>query len=61
MQGNFQNHPLFPMYQQMMQGKTQQQKFQTLINSAQSRGIDINGMLQELRNMGANIPFEKQG
>lgn len=31
-----------PMIQQMMQGKTPQQQFETLLNCAKSKGIDIN-------------------
>lgn len=37
-----QNTPVMNMFNQMMNGKTTEQQIQTLINSAQSRGIDIN-------------------
>lgn len=59
LQGSFQNHPLAGMFQQMMQNKNPQQKIQTLINSAQSRGFNINEKCfteQDLRRLGLNIP-----
>lgn len=55
LQGRFQNHPMQGMFQQMMQNKTTEQKFQTLINSAKSRGFDINEKCfteQDLRKLG---------
>lgn len=42
MQGKMQNNPLMNTFNQMMQGKNPQQKIQTLLNLAQSRGLDIN-------------------
>lgn len=41
-QGMLRRHPLAPQYYQMMQGKNQQQIWETLMNSAKARGIDIN-------------------
>ncbi len=56
--GQLQNHPQMQMFNQMMSGKTPQQQFQTLLNLAQSRGIDINAKqfsLNDLRSIGLNI------
>lgn len=41
-QGMLNNHPLAAQYRQMMQGKNPEQVWQTLVNSAQSRGMDVN-------------------
>lgn len=37
-----QNDPRMALFNQMMNGKSSQQKIDTLLNSAKSRGIDIN-------------------
>ena len=42
MTNKLQNNPVMNMFNQMMSGKTTEQQIQTLINSAKSRGIDIN-------------------
>ena len=55
LQGRTQGHPMMQLFQQMMQNKTPQQKIQTLINSAQSRGFDINNKCfteQDLKRLG---------
>lgn len=38
-QRTLQNNPAFGMFQQMMQGKTEEQQIQTLMNLAKSKGI----------------------
>ena len=40
--GQFNNSPQMQMFNQMMSGKNKQEQMQTLINLAQSRGLDIN-------------------
>lgn len=40
--GRIMNNPLMAQFNQMMGGKTKQQQIQTLLNSAKSKGIDIN-------------------
>ena len=42
MVGKMRNNPMMGMFNQMMQGKTKEQQIQTLLNSAKSKGIDIN-------------------
>lgn len=42
MQGKLDNHPLMDSYKQMMGNKSPEQKADTLINIAKSRGVDIN-------------------
>ena len=42
MAGKMQGTPMMNLFNQMMHGKSQQEKIQTLLNSAKSRGIDIN-------------------
>lgn len=42
MMGQFNNSPQMQMFNQMMSGKNKQEQMQTLINLAQSRGVDIN-------------------
>lgn len=42
MMGQFNNSPQMQMFNQMMSGKNKQEQMQTLINLAQSRGLDIN-------------------
>lgn len=42
MMGQFNNSPQMQMFNQMMSGKSKQEQMQTLINLAQSRGVDIN-------------------
>lgn len=42
MQGTLQNTPQMQMFNQMMQGKSQKQQWETLLNMAKSKGIDIN-------------------
>lgn len=40
--GKMQNNPMMGMFNQMMKGKSKEQQIQTLLNSAKSKGIDIN-------------------
>lgn len=57
--GKMQGHPLMQQFNQMMGGKSQSQQFQTLLNSAQSMGIDINEKCftkSQLANMGIKLP-----
>lgn len=42
MAGRMQGTPMMNLFNQMMSGKSQQEKIQTLLNSARSKGIDIN-------------------
>lgn len=59
MTGQMQNNPMMGLFNQMMQGKTPEQQFQTILNSAKSRGIDVNAKMfteADLRSMGLNIP-----
>jgi len=46
-------------FNQMMNGKNDQQQMQTILNMAQSRGIDIHAPIiteQQARQLGLNIP-----
>ena len=45
MSGQMQNNPQMSLFNQMMQGKNPAQQMQTLLNSAQSKGIDINAKI----------------
>lgn len=53
--GQLQGHPLMGQFQQMMAGKSPQEQFQTLLNCAKSRGLDINAKMftdSDLRTIG---------
>ena len=53
--GQLNNHPLMGMFNQMMSGKNTQQQFQTLLNCAKSRGMDIDAKIftdSDLQSMG---------
>lgn len=55
MQGQLQNNPMVGLFNQMMAGKTPEQQIQTLLNTAQSKGIDINAKTfsaDDLRSLG---------
>lgn len=39
--GRFNNHPLMAQYKKMMDGKTDQEKLQTLMNIAKEKGWDL--------------------
>lgn len=55
MQGQLQNNPAMGLFKQMMNGKNTQQQIQTLLNTAQSKGIDINAKTfsaDDLRTLG---------
>ena len=57
--GKFANSPLMKQYQTMMQGKSQSEQIQTLLNSAKSMGIDIDEKCftkSQLANLGIKIP-----
>lgn len=41
-QGRLQGHPIMNLFNQMMHGKNNSEKWDTLLNAAQSKGIDIN-------------------
>ena len=42
MTNKLQNSPIMQAFNQMMNGKSQEQKIQTLLNLAKSKGIDVN-------------------
>lgn len=53
--GMLQNKPEMQLFNQMMGGKTPQQQYQTILNSAKSKGIDVNQKMfseSDLRQMG---------
>lgn len=55
MQGQFQNNPIMGVFNQMMSGKNTQQQLQTLLNTAKSKGIDIDAKTfsaEDLRTLG---------
>lgn len=55
MSGQMQNSPQMQMFQQMMQGKNRSEQMQTLLNLAQSRGLDVNQKIfneNDLRSLG---------
>ena len=55
MQGRLQGHPAMNLFNQMMHGKNNSQKWDTLLNTAQSNNVDINEKRfseQQLRNLG---------
>lgn len=59
MAGRMQGHPLMQQFNKMMNGKSPTEQFQTILNSAQSMGIDINEKCftkAQLANMGIKIP-----
>lgn len=50
-----QNKPEMQLFNQMMSGKNPQQQFETILNSARSKGIDVNKKMfseSDLRQMG---------
>lgn len=58
MSGQLQNHPLMGTFNKMMNGKSPEQQFETLLNVAKSRGIDINKKqftAEDLRQIGLKI------
>ena len=58
-QGQFANHPLMKQVQSMLQGKSRQEQIQTLINTAQSLGLDINEKrftAEQLQQLGIKLP-----
>ena len=58
MSGQLQNHPLMGTFNKMMNGKSPEQQFDTLLNVAKSRGIDINKKqftAEDLRQIGLKI------
>ena len=57
--GKFEGTPLMQQFNQMMKGKTPADQIQTLLNSAESMGIDINEKCftkSQLANLGIKIP-----
>ena len=55
MAGQMQNNPAMGLFNQMMQGKSSDQQMQTLINSAKSKGIDVDKKMfseSDLRSLG---------
>lgn len=42
MNGSMQNNPMMNIFNEMMSGKDKRQQIQTLLNSAYSKGIDVN-------------------
>ena len=58
-QGQFANHPLMKQVQSMLQGKNRQEQIQTLINTAQTLGLDINEKrftAEQLQRLGIKLP-----
>ena len=58
-QGKFANHPLMKQVQAMLQGKSRQEQIQTLINTAQTLGLDINEKrftAEQLQRLGIKLP-----
>lgn len=58
-QGQFANHPLMKQVQSMLQGKSRQEQIQTLINTAQTLGLDINEKrftAEQLQRLGIKLP-----
>ena len=58
-QGQFANHPLMKQVQSMLQGKSNQEQIQTLINTAQTLGLDINEKrftAEQLQQLGIKLP-----
>ena len=58
-QGQFANHPLMKQLQSMLQGKSRQEQIQTLINTAQTLGLDINEKrftAEQLQRLGIKLP-----
>ena len=58
-QGQFANHPLIKQVQSMLQGKSRQEQIQTLINTAQTLGLDINEKrftAEQLQRLGIKLP-----
>lgn len=55
MSGQLTNNPLMSTFNQMMAGKDQNQQFQTLLNIAKSKGINIDEKMfseSDLRQLG---------
>ena len=58
-QGQFANHPLMKQVPSMLQGKSRQEQIQTLINTAQTLGLDINEKrftAEQLQRLGIKLP-----
>lgn len=59
LQGQFNNHPLMKQAQAMLKGKSKKEKIQTLINTANTLGLDINEKrfsANDLKQIGINLP-----
>lgn len=59
MQGQFANHPMMKQVQSMLQGKSKREQIQTLINTAQTLGLDINEKrftAEQLQRLGIKLP-----
>lgn len=58
--GRMQNNPLYPEFNRMMAGKSQPDKFKTLLNAAKSQGFDVDAKVftkDDLRTLGlTDIP-----
>lgn len=59
MQQMFGNNPHFQRAMQMVQGKTPSQMQQTARNLCKERGIDFDGVAQQMSSMGLKVPIEK--
>ena len=55
MMQQFGNNPQFQSIMQMIQGKNPQQIEQMVRQIAQQRGIDINSVMQQIRQFGINM------
>lgn len=59
MQGQFANHPIMKQVQSMLKGKSRQEQIQTLMNTAQTLGLDINEKrftAEQLQRLGIKLP-----
>lgn len=59
LQGQFANHPMMKQVQSMLQGKSRQEQIQTLMNTAQTLGFNINEKrftAEQLQRLGIKLP-----
>ena len=59
MTGQMRNNPMLAQVSQLLNGKTPQQQFETLINCAKSKGFDVNAKMftdADLQSLGITPP-----
>lgn len=57
MSGTVQNNPMLAAFNRMMSGKNPQEQFQTLLNAAKNKGIDVDAKIftkDDLKTLGLN-------